>query len=82
MFSMTWKGWLCFFIYICKYVYLYQNKYVYLLACVQNCNFYVRMNNRKKGKNESFMYIIMRIHEYTGSIYGSVYWFISKYNCA
>ena len=82
MFSMMWKGWLCFFIYICNYVYLYQNKYVCLLACVQNCNFYVRMNNRRKGKNESFMYIIMRIHEYTGSIYGSVYWFISKYNCA
>ena len=40
------------------------------------------MNNPKKGKNESFMYIIMLIHEYTGSIYGSVYWFISKYNCA
>ena len=55
---------------------------VYLLACVQNFNFYARMNNWKKGKNESFMFIIMRIHEYTGGIYGSVYWFISKYNCA
>ena len=68
-----WKACLYFFVCICNYVYLYQNKYVYLLACVQNCNCYVRMNNRKKGKNESFMYTIMRIHEYTGSIYGSVY---------
>ena len=82
MCSMMWKACLYFFVCNCNYVYLYQNKYVYLLAWVQNCNFYVRMNNQKKGKNESFMYIIMRIHEYTGSIYGSVYCFISKYNCA
>ena len=61
---MMWKGWLCFF----------QNKYVYLLACVQNCNFYVRMKNRKKGKNESFMYIIMRIMHYCS--------FLNQISCA
>ena len=64
MFNVMWKGWLYFFIYICNYVYFYQNKYVYLLACDQNCNFYVKKNNGKKGKNESFIYIIMRIHVY------------------
>ena len=63
------------------YNYIKTSTYI-CFACVPNCNFYVRMNNRKKGKNESLMYIIMCIHEYTGSIHGSVYWFISKYNCA
>ena len=40
------------------------------------------MNNWKKRKNESFIYIIMRIHVYNESIYESVYLFISQYNCA
>ena len=71
-----------FFIYMCNYVYFYQNKYVYLLTCVQNCNVFAGMNNWKKRKNESFIYIIMRFHVYNESIYESVYLFISKYNCA
>ena len=72
-----------FFIYMCNYVCFYQNKSVYLLACVQNCTFYVWMNNWKKGKNENFMYKIMRIHVYNNeSVYESVYLFISIHNCA
>ena len=82
MYSVMWKAWLYFFIYMCNYVYFYQNKYVYLLTRVQNCNVYVGKNNWKKRKNESFIYIIMRIHVYNESIYESVYLFISKYNCA
>ena len=54
---------------MCNYVYFYQNKYVYLLTCIQKCDVYVGTNNGKKRKNESFIYIIMRIHVYNESIY-------------
>ena len=83
MYSTMWKTCLYFFIYMCNYVCFHQNKSVYLLACVQKCNFYLLMNIWKKGKDEKFMYKILRIHVYNNeSIYESVYLFKKKYNCA
>ena len=63
-----------------NYVCFYQNNYVCLHACVQNCTIYDRTIERKERMK--ILYKIMRIHVYNSeSIHESVYLF-KKSKCA